>query len=110
MLAQLYGMAHVGLVTPLRDGMNLVAKEYVAAQDPADPGVLVLSRHAGAAVELHDAVLTNPWYADGMAADLALALAMPLEERRRRHQKLLSAVERTTALTWARDFLRELQS
>jgi trehalose 6-phosphate synthase len=90
--------------------MNLVAKEYVAAQDPEDPGVLVLSRHAGAAVELRDALLTNPWYTDGMAEDIALALQMPLEERRHRQASLLAAVERTTALTWAREFLRELDA
>ena len=67
-LAQLYRAAAVGYVTPLRDGMNLVAKEFVAAQDPDDPGVLLLSRFAGAAVELRDAVLTNPYHPDGMAA------------------------------------------
>src|SRR5499427_426267 len=107
-LAGLYRTARVGLVTPLRDGMNLVAKEYVAAQDPQDPGVLLLSRFAGAAVELRDAVLTNPWYVDGMAADLDRALRMGLEERRARHEALLEAVSRTTALTWAEGFLEAL--
>jgi trehalose 6-phosphate synthase len=107
-LAQLYRAADVGYVTPLRDGLNLVAKEYVAAQAPANPGVLVLSRFAGAAVELKDAVLTNPWHPDGMARDLDRALRMPLEERRDRHARLLAAVSRTTALTWAEEFLDAL--
>ena len=60
-LAGIYRAAEIGLVTPLRDGMNLVAKEYVAAQDPEDPGVLILSRFAGAATQLNDAVLVNPY-------------------------------------------------
>jgi trehalose 6-phosphate synthase len=107
-LSLLYRNARVGYVTPLRDGMNLVAKEYVAAQDEGDPGVLVLSRFAGAAAELADAVLTNPWYKDGLAHDLARALAMGADERRARHQKLLAAVSRSTALTWAEEFLSAL--
>jgi trehalose-6-phosphate synthase len=107
-LAELYRAAAVGYVTPLRDGMNLVAKEFVAARDPADPGVLLLSRFAGAAVELRDAVLTNPWHADGMARDLDLFLRMKLAERQERHRKLLAVVSRTTAMTWAEDFLEAL--
>ena len=107
-LSLLYRAAAVGYVTPLRDGMNLVAKEYVAAQDPADPGVLVLSRFAGAAAELTDALLTNPWYVEGLARDLDRALRMPREERHARHEKLLACVERTTAITWAEDFLSTL--
>jgi trehalose 6-phosphate synthase len=98
----------VGYVTPLRDGMNLVAKEYVAAQDPTDPGVLVLSKFAGAATELKDAVLTNPYWADGMACDLDRALRMPLEERKVRHARSLAIVERTTAQSWAASFLDAL--
>jgi trehalose 6-phosphate synthase len=88
--------------------MNLVAKEYVAAQDPADPGVLVLSRFAGAAAELREAVLTNPWHIDGLARDLDRALRMSTDERRARHAKLLESVGRTTAITWAEDFLAAL--
>jgi trehalose 6-phosphate synthase len=107
-LSLLYRAAAVGYVTPLRDGMNLVAKEYVAAQDPADPGVLVLSRFAGAAAELGDAVLTNPWHRDGLARDLDRALRLDVDERRARHAKLLAAVGRTTAITWAEDFLTAL--
>jgi trehalose 6-phosphate synthase len=108
-LSQLYRAADVALVTPLRDGMNLVCKEYVAAQDPEDPGVLLLSRFAGAAFELSDAILTNPWYEDGMARDLDRALRMPLDERKEHHVKLLAAVQRTTAISWAEDFLRALE-
>jgi trehalose 6-phosphate synthase len=107
-LGRLYREADVGYVTPLRDGMNLVAKEFVAAQDPARPGVLLLSRFAGAARELREAVITNPYDRDGMAADLARALEMPLEERRQRHAALLQTVLSTTAVTWAEDFLRWL--
>jgi trehalose 6-phosphate synthase len=107
-LAQLYRAADVGYVTPLRDGMNLVAKEYVAAQDPKKPGVLLLSRFAGAAEELQDALLTNPWDSEGTARDLDLALKMPPDERSRRHGKLLEVISKTTALTWAEDFLGAL--
>jgi trehalose-6-phosphate synthase len=105
--AELYRAAAVGYVTPLRDGMNLVAKEFVA-QEPAEPGVLLLSRFAGAAAELRDAVLTNPWHADGMARDLDRALRMELAERQERHRRLLAVVSRTTATTWAEDFLEAL--
>jgi trehalose 6-phosphate synthase len=107
-LSQLYRTARVGYVTPLRDGMNLVAKEYVASQDPEDPGVLLLSRFAGAAAELKDAVLTNPYWADGMARDLNRCLQMPLDERRMRHTRNLAIVERTTAQSWAQSFLDAL--
>jgi trehalose 6-phosphate synthase len=107
-LAQLYRAARVGYVTPLRDGMNLVAKEYVAAQDPETPGVLLLSQFAGAAVEMKDAVLTNPYHADGMARDLDRALRMPIEERKARHAKLLASVQRSNAVTWADGFLDAL--
>jgi len=109
-LAELYRFADVGCVSPLRDGMNLVAKEYVAAQKRDNPGVLVLSQFAGAARELKDAVLTNPWYVDGMARDLDRALRMPLEERRTRHERLLAAVTRNTAKTWAQDFITTLEA
>jgi trehalose 6-phosphate synthase len=107
-LAQLYRVASVGYVTPLRDGMNLVAKEYVAAQSLENPGVLLLSQFAGAAVEMQDAVLTNPYHIDGMAQDLDRALRMPLEERKARHAKLLATVQRSNAVTWAEHFLDTL--
>lgn len=107
-LAQLYRAAHVGLVTPLRDGMNLVAKEFVAAQDPDDPGVLVLSQFAGAAEELEDAVLTNPYDRGGTARAIARALGMPREERVRRHARLLAVVERNPPHLWSEAFLGAL--
>ncbi|MCC6741899.1 MAG: trehalose-phosphatase [Planctomycetia bacterium] len=109
-LAQLYRAADVAMVTPLRDGMNLVAKEFVAAQDPARPGVLMLSRFAGAAEEMKEALLTNPWHTDGMARDLLRALEMPEEERRARHAKLAACVAQTTAATWAEGFLAALEA
>ncbi len=109
-LARLYRQAAVGLVTPLRDGMNLVAKEYVAAQDPDDPGVLLLSRFAGAAEHLTLALLTNPYHADGLASDLDAALRMPREERVARHGALRQIVWKHTASAWASAFLDALRS
>jgi trehalose 6-phosphate synthase len=109
-LSRFYRAADVCLVTPLRDGMNLVAKEFVAAQDERRPGVLVLSRFAGAAHELVDAVLTNPFHPDGMAKDLDRALRMPLEERIDRHTRLLAAVRGTTASSWAEAFVAALEA
>src|SRR6188472_37921 len=88
-LAGLYRTAQVGVVTPLHDGMNLVAKEYVAAQNPADPGVLVLSKFAGAANELDAALLVNPHDIDGMARAIAVAAAMPLTERKMRWDAMM---------------------
>ncbi|MDQ3032373.1 MAG: trehalose-6-phosphate synthase, partial [Myxococcota bacterium] len=109
-LARLYRAAQVGFVTPLRDGMNLVAKEYVAAQDADDPGVLLLSRFAGAAEGMPDALLTNPYHCDGMAKDLARALTMERDERIARHVKLLAGVHATTSASWAKSFLAALES
>ncbi len=108
-LASLYRAAAVGLVTPLRDGMNLVAKEYVAAQDVEDPGVLVLSRFAGAAEHMTLALLTNPYYADGLANDLDTALRMPLAERITRNSALRAVVWRDTAAAWAATSLDALR-
>jgi trehalose 6-phosphate synthase len=107
-LAGLYRLARVGLVTPLRDGMNLVAKEYVAAQDPENPGVLVLSRFAGAARELKDALLVNPYDIEGTANALARALNMPLEERRERWQKMMDHLLVHDVSRWCEDFLKDL--
>jgi alpha,alpha-trehalose-phosphate synthase [UDP-forming] len=109
-LSALYRAARVGYVTPLRDGMNLVAKEYVAAQNPANPGVLVLSQFAGAAHELTAAILTNPYHADGMAHALDRALRMPLPERKQRHTASLEVVTRTTAQSWAVSFIDALSA
>jgi trehalose 6-phosphate synthase len=101
-LMPLYAEAQACLVTPLRDGMNLVAKEYVAAQDPEEPGVLILSEFAGAARELDAALLVNPYDEAGMARAMELALSMRVEERRERHQAML-AVMRTNSLEQWRD-------
>jgi trehalose 6-phosphate synthase len=100
--------AQVGLVTPVRDGMNLVAKEFVAAQDPADPGVLILSPLAGAARELTGALLANPYDKRGMARALCEALRMPLAERRHRHQDMLAGLRLNDIHRWAEHFLQDL--
>lgn len=107
-LARLYRGADVGLVTPLRDGMNLVAKEFVASQRASDPGVLVLSRFAGASATLSEALPVNPYVIDETADAIHAALEMPLAERRRRHRKLLRIVRRDTASAWAEGFLTSL--
>jgi trehalose 6-phosphate synthase len=103
-----YRVARVGFVTPLRDGMNLVAKEYVAAQDPADPGVLVLSRFAGAAQELTEALLVHPFDIDDLSAALARGLAMPLEERRERWAAMMATLRRNDIDTWRKAFIGDL--
>jgi trehalose 6-phosphate synthase len=107
-LAGLLRASQVGLVTPLRDGMNLVAKEYIAAQNPADPGVLVLSRFAGAAEELSESLIVNPYAVDEVADAIAKALVMPLEERIARHDALLKRIRRNDAAEWRRSFLATL--
>jgi trehalose 6-phosphate synthase len=107
-IAGFYRRARVGLVTPLRDGMNLVAKEYVAAQDQADPGVLVLSRFAGAADELTEALIVNPFDADEVAEAIHTALSMGLQERISRHTALLAKVRYQTARGFCEDFMAHL--
>src|SRR5262249_14715388 len=107
-LAGFYRGAQVGLVTPLHDGMNLVAKEYVAAQNPADPGVLVLSEFAGAARELDAAVLGNPHDIDGMAQAIGRAFFMPLEERRARWSAMMERLEGNTVQKCFADFVTAL--
>jgi trehalose 6-phosphate synthase len=108
-LAGLYRTARAGLVTPLRDGMNLVAKEYVAAQDAADPGVLILSRFTGAAVEFKQgALLVNPYDPDSVAAAMARALAMPLPERKSRHAALYATLLTNDISKWGDRFLSAL--
>ena len=102
--------AQVGLVTPMRDGMNLVAKEFIAAQDPENPGVLVLSTLAGAARELGDAVLVNPRDSTGVAEGIAQALAMPLADRRERHHRMLEVLRRNDIHAWHTRFVKQLQS
>jgi trehalose 6-phosphate synthase len=108
-LAGYMRLAKIGLVTPLRDGMNLVAKEYVAAQDPEAPGVLILSRFAGAAVELEGALLVNPLDSDDIAEAMDVALSMPAVERLARWKTMDAAVRATTAATWCNGFLTVLE-
>ena len=104
----IYRGARVGLVTPLRDGMNLVAEEYVAAQDPANPGVLVLSCFAGAAAQLTEAVIVNPHSIEEMADGIARALAMPLAERQERHAAMLETITRHDVRWWSQSFMEAL--
>lgn len=108
-LAGLYRMAKLALVTPLRDGMNLVAKEFVAAQDPADPGVLVLSRFAGAAEQLSEALQVNPYDTARTAETIQRALQMPLAERQQRHAALLQRIRAQDVHWWRENFLRALR-
>ena len=108
MLAGVFRASRVGLVTPLRDGMNLVAKEYVAAQDPDDPGVLVLSRFAGAAEQMTDALLVNPHSAEEISDAIGRALAMPLAERRRRWERLMADVGTHDVMWWLKQFTSAL--
>ena len=98
--------ALIGIVTPVRDGMNLVAKEFVAAQDPADPGVLILSTLAGAARELTSAVMVNPYDSRGMAHAIQQAFNMPLAERRERHQAMIEVLRRNSIIAWHTSFVR----
>ena len=102
--------AQVGIVTPVRDGMNLVAKEFVAAQDPADPGVLILSTLAGAARELAGAVMVNPYDARGMAHAIQQAFNMPIQERRERHQVMIEVLRRNSITAWHTSFVDTLES
>jgi trehalose 6-phosphate synthase len=107
-LAGFYRTAQVGLITPIRDGMNLVAKEYVAAQDPANPGVLILSCFAGAARELSEALIVNPHDTDEMAAALHRALSMSLDERIARWTAMMKVLSRYTISAWRDRFLEAL--
>jgi trehalose 6-phosphate synthase len=104
-----YRSADVGLVTPLRDGMNLVAKEYVAAQEPSDPGVLILSQFAGAAAQMTEALIVNPFSRDDVADAIRRALDMPLPERRARWEALMEHVTRDDVTQWREDFVAALR-
>ncbi|MFJ5431393.1 trehalose-6-phosphate synthase [Pectobacterium actinidiae] len=108
-LAGLMRQARVGLVTPLRDGMNLVAKEYVAAQDADNPGVLILSCFAGAAHELDAALMVNPHDADEVAMALDRALTMSLSERKARHRAMMQVLNKNTIADWHGTFLTDLR-
>jgi len=101
--------ANVGIVTPLRDGMNLVAKEFVAAQNQEDPGVLILSTLAGAARELTAALLVNPYDTHAVGHAIQTALAMPLPERRERHDAMLQVIRRNDIAAWSRRFVEALE-
>jgi trehalose 6-phosphate synthase len=109
-LAGLYRLAAVGLITPMRDGMNLVAKEYVAAQDPADPGVLILSKFAGAAQQLKAALIVNPNDKIEVAEAIREALQMSQEERVSRWESMMSVLQAQDVSWWAATFLKELTS
>ncbi|MEH6468917.1 MAG: alpha,alpha-trehalose-phosphate synthase (UDP-forming) [Porticoccus sp.] len=108
-LAAFYRASRIGLVTPLRDGMNLVAKEYVAAQNPDDPGVLVLSRFAGAARELDGALIINPLDFDAVADAIARGLEMPREERIERWSAMMEKLRTNTLSRWVESFLDALR-
>lgn len=108
-LMPLYAEAQACLVTPLRDGMNLVAKEYVAAQDPEEPGVLILSQFAGAAQELDAALLVNPYDEAGMAKAMDQALTMPVEERIERHQAMMRIMRHNSLERWRDRFEADLR-
>ncbi|HEX5786708.1 MAG TPA: alpha,alpha-trehalose-phosphate synthase (UDP-forming) [Woeseiaceae bacterium] len=107
-LMGMFRHASVGVVTPVRDGMNLVAKEYVAAQDPEDPGVLVLSSLAGAACELDKALIVNPYDRDEVADGIAHALNMPLAERQDRHAAMLETLRVNDITAWRTRFVDDL--
>ncbi len=109
LLMKVFRYAEVGLVTPLRDGMNLVAKEYVAAQDPANPGVLVLSKFAGAANELTSALIVNPYDRDDVASALNRALTMPLAERISRHSEMMEVICHNDIHRWQENFVGDLK-
>jgi len=107
-LAALFRGSQVGLVTPLRDGMNLVAKEYVAAQDDDDPGVLILSQFAGAAEDLEEALIVNPYDIDDMATAMQRAITMRIDERRERYDALIRRVRKNDVSAWRQTFLSDL--
>lgn len=110
--AELFGFfraSKIGLVTPLRDGMNLVAKEYLAAQDPDDPGVLILSQFAGAAQQLTEAILVNPHSPDDLSFAIKAALDMPLEERKRRYNAMIGTVRSDSVQNWTESFIVDLK-
>lgn len=108
-LVALYHMADIGLVTPLRDGMNLVAKEYLAAKREK-AGVLILSEMAGAAIELNEALIINPNNIEEIENAIFTALEMPEEEQMRRLKKMQQSVSRKSVNKWANDFVNELKA
>jgi trehalose 6-phosphate synthase len=109
-LTGFFRASRIGLVTPLRDGMNLVAKEYIASQHAEDPGVLVLSCFAGAARELGEAVIVNPYDIEGMAEAILQGLNMPLGERKERWTAMINVLERNDITAWRESFVRALSA
>jgi trehalose 6-phosphate synthase len=109
-LVGFFRLSRIGLVTPLRDGMNLVAKEYVAAQDPEDPGVLILSCFAGAAHELESALIVNPHDRDAVAEALQQGMQMPLAERRNRWEAMIAVLRENDVSAWRESFLEALET
>jgi trehalose 6-phosphate synthase len=109
-LTGIYRASQIALVTPLRDGMNLVCKEYVACQNPKDPGVLILSRFAGAAAQMKDALIVNPFSREDVSDAIKRALQMPLAERVRRWRSLMDGVVRDDVSAWRNAFVQALES
>jgi trehalose 6-phosphate synthase len=109
-LAGFYRTASIGLITPIQDGMNLVAKEYVAAQDPRNPGALVLSKYAGAAAQLDGALLVDPQNVEEMAQGILRALSMPLAERQARWRSMMEILLRSSIHAWFNGFMKELKA
>jgi trehalose 6-phosphate synthase len=109
-LTGFFRASRIALVTPLRDGMNLVAKEYIASQPADDPGVLVLSCFAGAARELGEAVIVNPFDIEGMAEAILQGLNMPLGERKERWTAMMKVIERNDITAWRENFVGALSA
>lgn len=109
-LSGFFRQSRVGLVTPLRDGMNLVAREYVAAQSPDDPGVLILSRFAGAADDMDGAVIVNPYDVEAVAEAMYRSLIMPLDERQDRWQRLDARIRENDIVSWRKNFVGDLRA
>jgi trehalose 6-phosphate synthase len=109
-LTGFFRASRIALVTPQRDGMNLVAKEYVASQRPEDPGVLVLSCFAGAARELGDAIIVNPYDVEGMTEAILYGLKMPQGERRERWSAMMQVLRHNDVTFWRESFVGALAS
>lgn len=109
-LRDIYRSSRIGFFTPLRDGMNLVAKEYVASQDPADPGVPILSRFAGAAEQMLDALIVNPYNVGEMADAIKTALVMEKDERIDRYNRLMTVIRAYDSAAWSASFLATLEA
>ena len=107
-LMTMFWQSDIGWVNSLKDGMNLVAKEYIAAQNPDNPGVLLLSCYAGAAEQMQAAVIIDPHQPKSMTEGLSIALTMPLGERQSRHQSLLQGLQRDNLQAWQQSFLDDL--